>query len=286
MQVAKTKSLKIGVLSTYFSRVDGIRILLLCIILFGSTLVGTQAKAATLNVGTITVDDYKPVAENGLGGANFIAHYALNSCLTPQNCITPSSLHWIQLVTTSKQYGLGFPNPNRPFIDPLYGQNIGDGQVGNATPFYDITVDNINNFADYTKWGREGTGKYIGDRALTPLTYGLLSFTADSLLVSVQGNQIGGILGGFQWGYTIAANQTTVSTSPLVALSDNLALEQQFNTALALNDPGWSIKPAGQSLASQAPLVTAVPEPPMTPAVVLASSFILILLRCPQYRRK
>lgn len=283
MLIPKTNYLTIGDRSSYFSLISGINWggmkLLLCVILFGSILVATKAQAATLNGATITVDDYEPVIKNGLGGANFIAHYALNSCSSPHNCVTTSSLHWIQLTTTSKQYGPGFPNPNRPFIDPSPGQNIGNGQVGNATPFYDITVSNINNFTDYNKWQRDGSGKYIGDSALAPLTDGLLSFTADSLLVSLQGNQIGGILGGVQWGYTISASQTMVSTLPLVTLSDNAALEQQFNTALALYSPSLSIKPTNQLFSSQAPFVTAVPEPSMTPASVLAGSFILILLR-------
>src|SRR5438067_12176568 len=109
------------------------------IALFVVIALGTGAWAAPLVVGSITVDQNTTKNDGTIGGSDFIAHFNLNAAFDTQTCCAKSDLHWIQLVTTSKKIPGNFPDPNRPFIDPRSGQNIGGGQTGNGTPFYDIT---------------------------------------------------------------------------------------------------------------------------------------------------
>src|SRR6478672_11651663 len=176
---------------------------------FASLVLSASAWAAPLVVGTITVDTNSTKNDGTIGGSNFICHFDLNADFNNQTCCAKEDLHWIQLVTTSKKIPGNFPDPNRPFIDPRNGQNIGGGQTGNGTPFYDITVNQTADFADNTKWKREGTGTFLGDGPQNLLSEKPFMFMAESLLVCQKPTTMMlGILGGVKWGYNIAADGT------------------------------------------------------------------------------
>lgn len=200
----------------------------------GSLLLGN------LNVGSITVDRYQRFNDGTLGGVDFIAHYDLNANWSMQTCC--SDLRWLQRVTSSTDTGFT-PSPNRPFIDPRMGQNIG-GPTPDNLPFYEFTGPNINNSGT-----RDGSGRYIFDSPrvlLSRATPGMdYMFCAESLVVCNAGNMMLGILGGISWGFTISTTDNmnyTVTRKAVEMLTDSQALRDSFNTALMLDYPGWTIK--------------------------------------------
>lgn len=201
-------------------------------------LAAPAAHADSLNIGSLIVDAYTPYsdAKGGVGGVTFTMHYQLNDNFNKQQCCTLDSLHWIQLVTSSD--GTGFtPTPNRPFIDPRQGQDIGNG-VGDGLPFYDVTYTN----STLTTQKVDGTGPYVYDKPAVRLTRGPYSFVADTVLACVDGNHMC-ILGGVEWGFNIAADQTTVTARPMTDLADTAALRDAFNTALAKDFPAYGFEP-------------------------------------------
>ena len=180
-------------------------------------------------VGTITVNTFTQVGPaGGAGGVNAIATENVNLGGT---CLAGATLHWIQMVTVTTPYGAGGLglagfSPNGTFIDPISGQPIGGGQTGNATPFYDITVNNANQFGNPANWLRDGTGAVWGDRPF--LNFGLLNggntpwtFTAQTLLVATTAAAPNTLLmlGGFQWGYTLNINPNAVMLNNPTALT-------------------------------------------------------------------
>src|SRR5437762_1873312 len=213
---------------------------LICVLAFTA-----GALAAPLVVGTITVDQNTTKNDGTIGGSDFICHFDLNATFDTQTCCAKSDLHWIQLVTTSKKIPGNFPDPNRPFIDPRSGQNIGGGQTGNGTPFYDITVDKTADFGDNTKWRREGTGTFLGDGPQNLLSEKPFMFMAESLLICQKPTtMMMGILGGVKWGYNIAAD-SSVSVLPPMTLMETQDIRDRFNTALGLDFNGWTIADTG-----------------------------------------
>jgi MYXO-CTERM domain-containing protein len=203
---------------------------LLCLGLFAPA-----AHADPLNIGSIVVDTYSSYSNGTVGGVTFTIHYQLNDNFNKQTCCTLDSLHWIQLVTSSAATGFT-PTPNRPFIDPRQGQDIGGG-VGDGLPFYDVTYTNSTLATQKV----DGTGPYVYDKPAVLLTRGPYSFTADTVLACVEGNHMC-ILGGVQWGFTIGADQTTVTALPMTDLSDTAALRDAFNTALAQDFPQYGFE--------------------------------------------
>jgi hypothetical protein len=214
-------------------------------------------------VGSISLVGTPSTFSDGtVGGMNIIAQYSADLSKT---CLKGDVIHWMQLVTTNKVLGAGF-SKNLSFIDPIPNQPIGSGQKGNATPFYDITVNKVADFADQTKWLREGTGTFWGDRPQNLLTAGFFSFSVQTILVATSAASPKSLLmlGGFSWGYTIGADQKTVSLLPIKGLSFSDGLATSFNTAL-MNDgfpTGKDAYTVSQAICDKTPVkVNFTPEP-------------------------
>ena len=214
------------------------RAFLFCMI---ATVVGLWTFSAEAGqVGTITMNQFVQTGPaGGSGGVSAIATENVNLAGT---CLAGATLHWIQMLTVSTAFGpgglgiAGF-SPNTTFIDPIQGQPIGSMPnptpppatlpiLGNNTPFYDITVNNANQFANPANWLRQGTGTVWGDGPF--LNFGLLNgtntpwtFSAQTLLVATTAAAPNTLLmlGGFQWGYTLNINPNSVTPRNPTALA-------------------------------------------------------------------
>jgi hypothetical protein len=217
-------------------------------------------------VGNIVVDTYTPYQTGATAtdqsGVTLTAHYDITDPMGLANCCASGNLRWLQLVNSSTATGFT-PTPNRPFIDPRQGQNGGDN-----LPYYDFTYP-----TSALTTANNGVGPYIFDkpavnnnRAVTGTPY---SFTADTVLVCIydsSGNPIKlTILGGFEWGFTIASDggmpaSYAVAARPITPLADGLALRNSFNTALALDFPGYTVVPCAGTTCDGVTFAL-VPEP-------------------------
>lgn len=185
--------------------------------------------------GTITTTGPNMFSNGTVGGVSFWANYTLNG---GQTTVNPANLRWLQLVTFSKNVN-GFPN--RPFIDPVNGQNIGGGNTGDNLPWYDITG---NTMAGVSAAGR-GVGTWMGDGPQAPWTLAPLTFTAETVVVQIidAPSHVAEILGGDQWGYGITSPGGVNTVTPIAAsaLTVNQNLINQFNTGLTNDFNGWSV---------------------------------------------
>jgi len=201
--------------------------------LFGSL---ATVQADNSSAASIVVDTYDAYATRTQGGVEIVLHYEIDGDLGP--CCDSGDLRWIQLVTSSTETGFT-PDPNRPFIDPREGQNIGGGN-GNNTPFYDATYTDTT----YATQKTDGSGSVLYDKPAVNLTRATpeapYSFEAMSLLVCVNEDQTMTILAGLEWGFYFD-DQGTVSLKTANQLGDTAGVRDAFNTALALDFPGWSI---------------------------------------------
>ena len=253
----------------------------------------TPAAGASVNVGTISVDLYRTHPFATGDGADLLAEFSKNAAYA-NSIVANFPPQWIQLVSISKAAPPVTPNPNRPFIDPRQGQPLPQGQVGNNTPFYDITGNTMAAVINgsFTTWLTNGTGKYFGDGARSANTLAPITFTAETLLVSYVGDNQAGkkvldILGGFQWGYTLNNGQPAVLQN-LVALSSNGTIINAFNAALAQDFPAYvmgdiSLLNPSQPTPFMNVSFAAVPEPG---AWLLASEGAALLIAARAYRRR
>jgi hypothetical protein len=234
------------------------------------------APAGAQNVGTIFIDRYQAFSGGGLGGVDLRAHFTLNANFPNQDCCQAGDIRWIQRITSSAATGFT-PNPNRPFIDPRQGQNIGGANVGDALPFYDVTYANQNDANNDNNRLANGSGSVLHDSPRVLLARGPYTFFAQTLLVCMEAGMQLGILGGFSWGFTIgAAPGNAVTPTPIAALADGAALRNDFNTALAADFPGWSIVAANTLWpVTTVPTVNVAPEP--SSVVTLATGLVMLV---------
>jgi hypothetical protein len=194
------------------------------------------ARADTTPSVHIIVDKYESYTTRTQAGVEIILRYEVNGDLGP--CCKSGDLRWIQLVTSSTETGFT-PNPNRPFIDPRQGQNIGS-EVGNDTPFYDVTYTDTT----FATQRPDGSGAVFYDKPAVNLVRATpdapYSFDALTLVVCVHDNNTMSILAGLEWGFSFN-HQGSVSLKPANSIGDSSAVRDAFNTALALDFPGWSI---------------------------------------------
>jgi hypothetical protein len=234
--------------------------------LIGLLLVSGSAYGAVLslngaNVGTIATEGPSATSTAASGGVNFWAHWQLDS---GQGVVNAGDLRWLQLASFSKAVP-GFPNPNRPFIDPRSGTLLG-GVTADDEPWYDITGATK---ATLSLTGG-GDDPWMGDGPYASWTLGPLTFTADTLVVVVTDwtAKQARVLGGVHWGYSITdATLKQVTPIAVIELTDSKALRDAFNTALALDFNGWTL---------------VVPEPAST---VLIISGVVVLAGYAGFRR-
>ncbi|MDX2038283.1 MAG: hypothetical protein SFX72_16660 [Isosphaeraceae bacterium] len=221
----------------------------------------SEAIAGPVNVGKIVIDKYDSVADKtgGVGGVDIIAHYELNAEFAKfKACFEEKNLFWLQKVDSSGETGFT-PTPNRPFIDPRSDQPGGF----DALPWYDATFATLAD-ANANTNRKFGSGPFIMDTPRVLLERGPYSFKAETLLV-VEKDKMIAILGGFSWGFSIAADDMTVTKHPIAAIGDLAAAKTSFNTALAKDFPGYEIKDFEkiwpEVLRQGTPTVSLVPEP-------------------------
>jgi hypothetical protein len=243
----------------------------------------SSAQAAPVTVGQIALVQPPSIKNDGtIGGENMIATYSADLSNT---CLKGAVIHWMQLVTTNKLINSPGFSKNLSFIDPIPGQPIGGTppQTGNATPFYDITVNKVADFANQAKWIRDGTGTIFGDGPQNLLTQGFFSFTAQTLLVATTAANPTQLLmlGGFQWGFTIGADKKTVALLPTTGISFSNGLATSFNNALKNDFKDYTLS---QAICDRDPvLVGFVPEPG---TIVLALIGVPGLLTAAARRRR
>lgn len=230
----------------------------------------TDSHATPINVGTIKFDQYQAGTVNGLGGVDIIAHYRLNGNFSKQDCCAQGDIRWLQRVTSSAATGFT-PTPNRPFIDPRSDQPGGFDNL----PWYDATFGNLND-ARTNQNRLFGSGNYFLDTPRVLLTRGPYSFFAQTLLVCIdEFTKRMFALGGFSWGFEIAADQTTVTGLPITQIDDNAALRNDFNTALGIDFPGWTMIAATAACGPSCPYLN-VPEP--NSLALFCLGFVALLL--------
>jgi hypothetical protein len=238
------------------------RTLRACALIFLWAAGVASVRADEIVVGSIVIDFNQersdPVAVTGR--LKFIAHYELNAMFATQNCCMRNDIRWIQRLSVDKEVpGLTPSGGNRPFIDPRMGQGLGGFGVGDNSPFYDITGASPDDFitGDFVT---DGSGSYLFDDPLIPLSLGPVTFTAESLVVCQQGDMLG-ILGGVKWGFTIDKDMKVTAMQPVIfTVGDQARLAMDFNMALAMDFPGWTVK-TGSDLWPPPQPVISVPEP-------------------------
>lgn len=242
-------------------------------------LVGGGA-IAQINSGFIVMDtnaSYQGPTTNDLGGVTVQMHYSLGPGYTNQNCFTTNDLRWLQRVVSSTNTGFT-PTPNRPFIDPRTGQDIG-GTNGDSLPFYDVSYTD----AGLSNWLQNGSGQFMFDMPAVLQSRGPYSFTAETLLVGIGPGNMLGVLGGVRWGFTISNDMLTVTSLGSIPLnSGDMLLDSQlltnFNTALALDFPGYSVKSSAELWSAERPYFVVIPEPDGGLLLLALVGFALVVM--------
>lgn len=203
---------------------------------------GTLAWGGT-SVGTLTTQGPFAAPNDFVGGVNFWAYWSLDPLQTK---VDAADLRWLQLATFSKAVGSPYPNPTRPFIDPLSTQALGSRQA-DTLPWYDITGLTKGTIAA----SGGGDDAWMGDGPFAPWGIAPLTFSVQTFVVALLGadSKQARILGGVGWGYTIdTTSGNQVTPLGVTDLSDTPEIRAAVNAALALDFPGWSVvvpEPAG-----------------------------------------
>jgi len=240
------------------------------------------ARAAMINVGSIVIDKYEPFKNGGLGGVHIQLHFAPNANFANQTHVT--DVRWLQRVDSSKATGFT-PNPNRPFIDPRAGQI----PEADNLPFYEFTYNNAADRASGANRVANGSGRFYTDSPRVLLNRSPYTFSGETLLVGIEGdiaNKKLAILGGVAWSFTFAGAVpgVTVTASNVTALADNNALRGNFNTALGLDFPGWTLIPPAQwddqvTITGGTTTGSSIPEPSAMILSLSAIAGVLVLGR-------
>lgn len=193
------------------------------------SLGGTQVGSLTTQGPAVRQDAFQ-------GGLNFWANWSLSP---QQSLVNPDNLRWLQLTRFSRAVGTPYPDPPRPFVDPLSNQKIGV-QTTDSLPWYDVTGPTQ---ASVAVQGR-GLGAWLGDAPSAPWNLAPIEFIADSLVILITDADAKRIriLGGVRWGYALDSPTGKHTTAmALTELGDTAELRAATNTALALDYPGWTV---------------------------------------------
>jgi hypothetical protein len=274
----------------------------LCAVIFISGTAVSSARGASVTVGDILVEKPEKLSEGTIFGEKMYARYDVDLANT---CLKDATVHWIQLVTTSTPLstlnGILFPS-TKTFIDPIQGMPIGGKplQHGNDTPFYDTTAGTFAKLGSPDAWDRDGSGIWYGDLPFVNANAakkanGLpFSFTAQTLLVATTKQNPNNLLmlGGFQWGFTVAADGNSYKESLMdvtnLAFSD---VNVKNWDATLKQDFGGGNYSLTQAICNEKPLIitlkvkgTANPEPPSIVMMLVAAPAILVSWARRRYR--
>jgi len=203
--------------------------------------VGSASQAGSLTfdgvtVGTLTTQGPFVNQDGFQGGVSIWANWTLDPL---QTLVDSSKLRWLQMVTYSKAVGSPYPDPMRPFIDPLSYQSLGLQKADNL-PWYDISGATKGSLA---VTGR-GIGPWTGDGPFAPWGFAPMTFLAETFVVAItdEANKQARLLGGVAWGYSLDSpsgkNTTVISATELGNTAD---VRSYVNAALALDFPGWIV---------------------------------------------
>jgi hypothetical protein len=212
----------------------------------------SQAGSLTFDgvtIGTLTTQGPFIDQDGFQGGVSIWANWTLDPL---QTLVDASNLRWLQVAVYSQDVGSPYPEPMRPFVDPLPYQWL-DLYKADNLPWYDISGPTKGALA---VTGRGG-GPWTGDGPFAPWGYAPLTFLVETFVVAItdEANKQARILGGVAWGYSLDSswnqNTTAIKATELGNTADTRAY---VNAALALDYPGW---------------IVTIPEP---------SSIVLLLL--------
>lgn len=202
---------------------------------------GSASQAGSLTFDGVTVGTLNTqgpfVNQDGFqGGVSIWANWTLDPL---QTLVDSSNLRWLQVVVYSEDVGSPYPEPMRPFIDPLSYQSLGLQKADNL-PWYDISGPTKGALA---VTGR-GIGPWTGDGPYAPWGFAPMTFLAETFVVAItdEANKQARLLGGVAWGYSLDSpsgkNTTVIGPSELGNTAESRAY---VNGALALDFPGWIV---------------------------------------------
>ncbi|MGD9647601.1 MAG: hypothetical protein AB7U73_17945 [Pirellulales bacterium] len=195
----------------------------------------TLALGAT-SVGTLAAEGPFPAPNDFVAGVNFWASWSLDPL---QTAVDPSALRWLQIASYSKPIGSPYPDPMRPFVDPLSTQFLGS-RPADAEPWYDISG------ATKASLAIDGGGNdaWMGDGPFAPWGAAPLTFSVETFVVAITdiGAKQARILGGVGWGYSLdTSSGQEIIPHGVVELQDTASLRDAVNAALAIDYPGWMV---------------------------------------------
>lgn len=197
-------------------------------------ILATMAEPARADLINITQYDVNQAG----GGLNIQANYDLTG--SGITC-DPANIRWIQRILLKDGNGNqkdnvpGYPSGN--FIDPQPGQ---PGGPWDTLPWYDVTYNTADD-RDNDVNRQNGAGAYFNDSPNGWGPFGPMSFNATTAIVCINSaNCTFQILGGFTWGFSVAADQTITAIPTVIGLMNDAATRKLFNDALDLGPASFS----------------------------------------------
>lgn len=205
--------------------------------------IATVFVVAAAHLGVAQSLNVTQYATHGNAGVNIQADWDLGS----STCCDPANVRWIQNIKLKNLDGTPKNNVpgyiNRPnFIDPLPDQ---PGGPWDTLPWYDVTYGSAADRNSNTNRIANGSGRFFNDSpGGWAGAWGALDFCAFTAVVCIDGaNKTASYLGGFSWGFRVAADGTTTKFA-LAQMANNAATINMFNTALHINsgtsDPNYN----------------------------------------------
>jgi len=178
-------------------------------------------------------------------GINIITHYERDAAFARQDFFKLDKLRWLQLLSCSDDVGLLTPRPNRPFIDLRKGQ-LAPGHPngeGDDLPFYDFSYPSLADARNNTNIKIDGSGTYLRDDPRAQIGQRSIRFDFQTLVVGIIEDQLLATIGGFSWGFDVAADGKLTAV-PIEGLKDDVIALGRFdamNTALRKDFTGWGL---------------------------------------------
>ncbi len=204
-------------------------------------LVATVAVAVNAGLGAradvINITEY--AANQADGGLNIKADYDVDAI---KGTCPPENLRYLQRVLLTDDMGKPKPLlpefPNANFIDPQPDQG-GPGSF-DTDPWYDATYDTAAD-RDANDDRKFGAGRFYRDDPSGFKNDGPLIFSAITVIVCIDATTCRfEILGGFTWGFSVAADKTITALKADTGVSNDEATRKIFNDALALGPKSFS----------------------------------------------